>query len=208
MNSQLHQLCFLVTLPNSAVNSQLHNENFIAVLAIPQYIATTIWERAVTLLQQESNFAVAPVNNGKAWLVTRSDSANTSKPCFVQNYKGHSECESDCIYYQTSKVRAHIVVVAIRNGDLDRFIAFHKKLEHQVNTTKLAQSGLPMSSVGKNGYKTPKPSNWDQATEVQPNQESVSATMVVTNLSSVALHNKQLEDDTTGPILEARGANC
>ena len=126
-----------------------HKDNLIAVLAIPQYIADTIWQRALALLQQDSNFALAPGNSGKAWLVTRSSSSKTTKPCFVQNHKGHYECETDCIYYQTSKVCAHIVAVAIKNGDLDRFITWHKKQDHQINTTKLAQSGLPMSCVGK-----------------------------------------------------------
>ena len=124
-------------------------DNLIAVLAIPQYIADTIWQRAIDLLQQDSNFALAPGNSGKAWLVTRSSSSNTTKPCFVQNHKGHYECETDCIYYKTSKVCAHIVAVAIKNGDLDRFITWHKKQDHQINTTRLAQSGLPMSCVGK-----------------------------------------------------------
>jgi len=36
----------------------------------------------------------------------------------------------------------------------------------------------------------------------------VAATTVATDLSSIALCSKQLEDDTTGPILEAREANC
>ena len=126
-----------------------HKDNLIAVLAIPQYIADTIWQRAIDLLQQDSNFALAPGNSGKAWLVTRSSSTNTTKPYFVQNHKGHYECETDCIYYKTSKVCAHIVAVAIKNGDLDRFITWHKKQDHQINTTRLAQSGLPMSCVGK-----------------------------------------------------------
>ena len=63
--------------------------------------------------------------------------------------QGHYECETDCIYYQTSKVCADIVAVAITNGDLDRFITWHKKQDYQINTTRLAQSGLPMSCVGK-----------------------------------------------------------
>lgn len=67
----------------------------------------------------------------------------------MQSHKGHYECETDCIYYQTSKICAHIVVVALKNGDLDKFIARHSKQGYRVNTTELAQSGLPMSSVGK-----------------------------------------------------------
>ena len=123
--------------------------NLIAGLAIPQYIADTIWKHATSLLQKDSNFASAPGNNGQAWLVARSSSSNAGRPYFVHIHKGHYECESDCIYYQTCKVCQHIVAIAIRSGDLSKFLTWHKKQNHHVNTTHLAQSGLPLSSVGK-----------------------------------------------------------
>ena len=123
--------------------------NLIAGLAIPQYIADTIWKHATSLLQKDSNFASAPGINGQAWLVARSSSSNAGRPYFVRIHKGHYECESDCIYYQTCKVCQHIVAIAIRSGDLSKFLTWHKKQNHHVNTTHLAQSGLPLSSVGK-----------------------------------------------------------
>ena len=36
----------------------------------------------------------------------------------------------------------------------------------------------------------------------------MSATMIVTKLPDASLHIKQLENDTTGPILKAEEANC
>jgi len=124
-------------------------DNPLAVLGISRYIADTVWQRATALLQQDSNFALAPGNNGNAWLVTRSTNGENGKPYFVQNHKGHYECEADCIYYHSTKVCAHVVAVALKNNDLDKVIAWHSKQNHHVNTTQLAQSGLPMSSVGK-----------------------------------------------------------
>ena len=53
----------------------------------------------------------------------------------------------------------------------------------------------------------PKFSNQEEATKTQPSVGIVSATMVVTNLLSVDLRRKQLEDDTTGPILQAKEAD-
>ena len=67
----------------------------------------------------------------------------------MQIHKGHYECESDCIYYQACKVCAHIVAIAMKNGDLNSFLSWHKKRNHQVNTTAIAQSDLPLTSVGK-----------------------------------------------------------
>ena len=130
------------------VNDTQSDANIVARLTIPPYIADTIWKHARALTENDSNFAQAPGNSGKAWLVARS-SSSTSKPYFVHIHKGHYECESDCIYYQACKVCAHIVAISIKNGDLTDFLSWHKKQNHQVNTTALAQSDLPLSSVGK-----------------------------------------------------------
>ena len=130
------------------VNDTQSDANLLAGLGIPPYIANTIWKHARALTENDSNFAQAPGNSGKAWLVARS-SSSTSKPYFVQIHKGHYECESDCIYYQACKVCAHIVAIAMKNGDLNSFLSWHKKRNHQVNTTAIAQSDLPLNSVGK-----------------------------------------------------------
>ena len=130
------------------VNDTQSDANLLAGLGIPPYIADTIWKHARALTENDSNFAQAPGNSGKAWLVARS-SSSTSKPYYVQIHKGHYECESDCIYYQACKVCAHIVAIAMKNGDLNSFLSWHKKRNHQVNTTAIAQSDLPLTSVGK-----------------------------------------------------------
>ena len=57
---------------------------------------------------------------------------------------------------------------------------------------------------GEQSSPPPKPSNQNEATKTPPNLKAVSATMVTTKLSSADLHHKQLEDDTTGPILQAK----
>ena len=44
-------------------------DNLIAELSIPRYIADTVWQCAIELLHQDSNFVLAPGNGGKAWLV-------------------------------------------------------------------------------------------------------------------------------------------
>ena len=130
--------------------SAVVEDNPLAVLGIPRYIADTIWQRASTLLQHESNFALAPGNSGSTWLVSQSTcAANNSKPYYVHKHKGHYECEADCIYYHTSKICAHVVAVADKNNELDNVISRHSKQNYTVNTTQLAQSGLSMSSVGK-----------------------------------------------------------
>ena len=50
---------------SSAGNSMsaVVEDNPLAVLGIPRYIADTIWQRTSTLLQHESNFALAPGNS-------------------------------------------------------------------------------------------------------------------------------------------------
>ena len=68
----------------------------------------------------------------------------------MHKHKGHYECEADCIYYHTSKICAHVVAVADKNNELDNVISRHSKQNYTVNTTQLAQSGLPMSSVEGN----------------------------------------------------------
>ena len=132
---------------HSDVNTQ-SDANLLIGLAIPPYIADTIWKHARVLSENNSNFAEAPGNGGKVWLVARS-SESVSKSYFVQIHKGHYECESDCIYYQSCKVCAHIVAVAKKNGDLDSFLSWYNKRNHQVNTTAIAQNDLPLASVGK-----------------------------------------------------------
>ena len=108
------------------LNDTQPNANLLAGLGIPPHIADTIWKHARVLNENNRNFAQAPGNSGKAWLVARS-SSSTSKPYFVQIHKGHYECESDCIYYQACKVCAHIVAIVMKSGDLNSFLSWHKK---------------------------------------------------------------------------------
>ena len=48
---------------------------------------------------------------------------------------------------------AHIVAVAMTNGDLQKLIDWHSKQQHGINVTSLAESGLPVISVGKKASK-------------------------------------------------------
>ena len=64
-------------------------------------------------------------------------------------HQGHYKCESECTYFQTCKVCAHVVAVAQRNGDLEKVIAWHKRQDHGIDATALAQVGLPKASIGK-----------------------------------------------------------
>ena len=95
---------------HSDVNAQ-SGANLLIGLAIPPYIADIIWKHARILSENDSNFAEAPGNGGKALLVARS-SESVSKPYFMQSHKGHYECKLDCICYKSCKVFAHIVAVA------------------------------------------------------------------------------------------------
>lgn len=90
---------------------------------------------------------LAAPKSTQSWIIARS-STSTGKPHYVFKNKGHYECESDCIHYHTSKICSHTVAIARRNGELDGIISWHKK-HHVTNATELAQSGLPMGSVGK-----------------------------------------------------------
>ena len=130
-----------------SVEISSHNNPLVS-LDITDYVADVIWTNANDLLQADSNFVTAPGKATQSWLVARS-SNSTEKPYFVRIQKGHYECESNCFYYVTCKVCAHIVAIAKKNGDLDGFISWHKQHNHGINATDLAQSGLPKSSIGK-----------------------------------------------------------
>lgn len=122
--------------------------NPLTCLDVTDYVADVIWKSANDLLQADNSIVRAPGYATQSWVVARSSSSR-AKPYFVSIQKGHYECESDCIYYHTSKVCAHIVAVAKTNGDLEKFVGWHKKRQHGVNVTNLAESGLPKSCIGK-----------------------------------------------------------
>ena len=126
--------------------------NPLACLGNIDYVAETIWKAATELVEADNAVVRAPGQATSLWMVARSSSSK-SKPYCVSMQKRHYECESDCIYYHTSKVCAHIVAVAMTNGDLQKFIDWHSKQQHGINVTSLAESGLPVSSVGKKASK-------------------------------------------------------
>ena len=122
--------------------------NPLAGLGIPDYVAGLIWTEAKALLKEDSNFVNTPGNASQAWMVARS-SGSTGRPRFVRIHQGHYECEADCTYFQTCKVCAHVVATAQRNGDLEDVITWHKRQDHGINATALAQTGLPKAAIGK-----------------------------------------------------------
>lgn len=119
-------------------NNDQSSTNPLTGLGIPHYIADMIWKSATALLQEDSNFVHAPGNVSQSWIVA-SSSGSTCRPRFVRVHQGHYECESDCTYFQTCKVCAHVVATAQRNGDLEKVTAWHKRQGHGIGTNWIAQ---------------------------------------------------------------------
>ena len=140
------------SLEEESVDEEQPLPNPLTCLDVTDYFAETIWKNANDLLRGDNCIVCAPGGGTQSWLVAKSCNS-TAKPHFVSMQKGHYECESDCVYYHTSKVCAHIVAVAKKNEDLEKFIAWHKKQLHGVNVTSLAESGLAKSSIGKKASK-------------------------------------------------------
>ena len=123
--------------------------NPILRLSVAPYVAETIWKNANDLIQEEANFVSAPGKVSQSWFVAQSNTS-TAKPYFVRLEKGHHyQCENDCFYFQTCKVCPHIIALAHRNGNLDEFISWHMGQKYSINTTTVAESGLPKGSIGK-----------------------------------------------------------
>jgi len=84
------------SLPDVDMDESSHNSNAsatlqdnpLAVLGISRYIADTVWQRATALLQQDSNFALAPGNSGNAWLVTRYTSGKNGNHILYKITRG------------------------------------------------------------------------------------------------------------------------
>ena len=125
---------------------QGEGDNPLSVLQIPPYIANIIWEQQRALQNPNSIVDAPGVSQADAWMVA---DCKGLRPHYVELRKGQYSCDKKWTYYQCVKVCPHILAVVVKDGKLDNYLARHSKANTKLNMTTLAQSGLPISSVGK-----------------------------------------------------------
>ena len=81
--------------------------------SLPEYVANKIWKESQQLQSEDNSVCASPgCSDGKAWLV-RSTNPTHKQPYFVEcKENGDISCEQSCMLYHSSKLCAHIVVVA------------------------------------------------------------------------------------------------
>ena len=133
------------------------------IQTLPFETISAIWVKAEQYLNSERDIVPAPGNDSKAMMVTSKSSVF---PHFVSSSsQGQYSCDNGCLQWKSSKICAHTVAVAEKNGDLHAFLEWYICTNQEPNITALAMSGLPSGRGRKGGVPKRKRSVASQRTQ-------------------------------------------
>ena len=117
------------------------------VLSLPNHFATSMWKKAQTLSSSDDGMVKCP-GDSSSWMVK---SESNKRPHFVKAGKcGGYICDEECLAYKSAKICAHSVAVAIKTGNVEKFLKWHNsKKVGGPNITALAEAKKPKSAGKK-----------------------------------------------------------
>ena len=127
-------------------------ESFSREVIADEAILNAVWKKAAELLLDSSSIVQAP--GGTDFLVK---SYSISRPHLVKVKKGGQYCcDSDCPNWQSLRLCSHTVATAEKEGELQTFVQWYKKLRAKPSLTKLITTTMPKGRGCKGGVAPPK----------------------------------------------------
>ena len=115
-------------------------------LALPQHFSRSLWNKAQALSTDVDGMVNCPGDH-TSWMV-KSESGK--RPHFVKAAKGGGYlCDDTCLAYKSSKTCSHTVAVALKTGNLDKYIKWYSTTKRRgPSMTAVAEAGKP-ATAGK-----------------------------------------------------------
>ncbi|XP_062572678.1 uncharacterized protein LOC134234614 [Saccostrea cucullata] len=114
---------------------------------LSEHVFQKVWEKAVEILEKDSNIVNAP-GDGTAMLVVSKSKKN---PHFIETFKsGKIECP--CDGYKAKQICSHAVAVAEKKGTLDKFLRWYKKCG-ELSISTISKEKMPQKPQKKPGHK-------------------------------------------------------
>jgi len=131
--------------------SALGETNVLYQLQFPPYVADKVWSGSAKILNQNDSVCLSPgCRNQSEWLVQSTD-LHRKSPYFVEcRQSGQIVCEQSCSLFKCSKICAHIIAVARKISQLEKYITrMNKQKEFPASFSRLAAIDMPKSSGKK-----------------------------------------------------------
>ena len=122
---------------------------FLLDATTPTNRTTSFKGKAEQYLNSERDIVSVPGSDSKAMMVA---SKSSNAPHLVRSTAdGQYSCDHGCLPWKSSKICAHTVAVAEKNGELLTFLQWYIRTNQEPNITSLAMSGLPSGRGRKGG---------------------------------------------------------
>ena len=111
---------------------------------IPLGIQVPMWSKVQKYLEDKSSYTKAP--GVKDYLSILVKSSSTNRPHFVERTgDAKYRCNKECLMFKSHNgMCSHCLLLAVLNGEVDRFVRNYSRTKDPINYMQLGQHGLPV----------------------------------------------------------------